>query len=898
MEMGSAKSACRQIRTLYALGTLGSMTDAQLLALFLTHGGDEAEDAFSALVDRHGPLVLAVCRRMLKSTHDAEDAFQATFFILARRAASLARREKLAGWLHGVAVRTASEARRRSARQRKRERRSIEMSNTQSTPDPDQDDILPILDEELGRLPQRFRAALVACELEGKSRRQAALELGLPEGTLSAHLARGRKLLRERLLRRNVTLGSGPASVMIPPVALATIPERLKLATLKASLEFASGSGAAGPSAAVAAASLAERVLKTMVLSKLSLVCSLAMAAGLAAACLGMTVAPAGGRIAQNRPGPNDLSGRVIDETGLAVADGTVTAVVGNYDARVTFASAKTDAEGRFMFPKIWEQETVKAASASGWLGLFARGPDGRLGWLRKVDKSNAGEEERSIAITVGPVGDVRGRVMTRSGHPIKGAPVTPLFVCRRGESRIGDSFAFDRDTAAAFRTTTGQDGSFLLRNIPRGACIQAAVDAPGLGWFHFFWDTTQPVTFTFGDRTGRLSGRIDPQAAAAHPGQISVSARLSESAGLRPGESYQTLLEKIATVANDGSFQLAALPPGRYDLELKLGQSVPFESIPVKDIVVGPEVPAEVQITLNRLLTVTGRVVDAATGKGVARVPVHCYRFDRQTCIKDPRPAETDSGGRYTIKCAPGLVKILPDAIPSEHLVPKFSEAPQKHVQSDEAWPDLKLGAATGLDGIVVDHNGQPVAGAHVYMIESSRGGPRRQNERVKTGAGGRFHFDELDPDDTLSLWARTNIASTAESVNVRPGEARGGIRLTIDPGVSCDVRGMLVDTAGNRIKGATVLLWWGRLYNTGDGNMIDPTILETYVTKENGWFVFRGLWRGYHYSIEVLVDGQRQSLKHLLVDAAEETRDVGKIVVPSTESSLDDARGQNGDR
>jgi hypothetical protein len=182
--------------------------------------------------------------------------------------------------------------------------------------------------------------------------------------------------------------------------------------------------------------------------------------------------------------------------------------------------------------------------------------------------------------------------------------------------------------------------------------------------------------------------------------------------------------------------------------------------------------------------------------------------------------------------------------------------------------------------------------------MIESNHGGPRRQNDRVKTGAGGRFHFDELDPDDRLSLWARTNIAATAESVSVRPGVALGGITLTIDPGVSCDVRGMLVDTTGKRIKGATVQLWWGRQYNTGDGARIDPTILESYVTKENGWFVFRGLWRTYHYSIEVLVDGQRQSLKHLLLDAVEETRDVGKIIVPSTESSLDDARGENGDR
>ncbi len=256
-----------------------------------------------------------------------------------------------------------------------------------------------------------------------------------------------------------------------------------------------------------------------------------------------------------------------------------------------------------------------------------------------------------------------------------------------------------------------------------------------------------------------------------------------------------------------------------------------------------------------------------------------------------------TPTGGTRSI-APPGQIKILPDALPSEHLVPKFSEVPEKYVQSDEAWPDLKLVAAIGLDGIVVDHNGQPVAGAHVYMFESKRGGPRRQNDRVMTGAGGKFHFDQLDPGDTLSLWARSNIAATDGLVSVRPGEARGGITLTIDPGVSCDVRGMLVDTAGKRMKGAKVQLWWGRQYNTADGNWLDPAILESYVTTENGWFVFRGLWRGYHYSIEVLVDGQRQSLKHLLLDPAEETRDVGKIVVPSTESTLEDAPGENGDR
>ena len=191
MESGSARSALRQIRTLYTLGTLGALPDDQLLELFLAGDGDSAEDAFAALVDRHGPMVLGVCRRMLLSSHDAEDALQATFLILARRAASIGRREKLAGWLHGVAVRTASEAKRRSERERTRERRLMAVSNVEAAPAEDWNDLVPLLDEELSRLPQRYRTALVACELEGKSRRDAAGQLGLSEGTLSTHLPGG-----------------------------------------------------------------------------------------------------------------------------------------------------------------------------------------------------------------------------------------------------------------------------------------------------------------------------------------------------------------------------------------------------------------------------------------------------------------------------------------------------------------------------------------------------------------------------------------------------------------------------------------------------------------------------------------------------------------------------------
>ena len=118
MDSEAARGILRDIHTLYTLGTMGGRTDAELLERFLARGDSDAEDAFATLVARHGPMVLGVCRRMLPASHDAEDAFQATFLVLARRAASIVRRERVASWLYGVAVRTAQVARRRVARQR------------------------------------------------------------------------------------------------------------------------------------------------------------------------------------------------------------------------------------------------------------------------------------------------------------------------------------------------------------------------------------------------------------------------------------------------------------------------------------------------------------------------------------------------------------------------------------------------------------------------------------------------------------------------------------------------------------------------------------------------------------------------------------------------------------
>jgi RNA polymerase sigma factor (sigma-70 family) len=381
MEWGSARGALRQIRTLYSIGTLGDLPDARLLEVFLARTGDDAEAAFEAQVHRHGPMVLGVCRRMLRGSHDWEDAFQATFLVLARRAGSIGRREKLANWLYGVAIRTAKEARRRAARRRPMERRMMDVSRIESEPTAeDRDELLAVLDEELNGLPQRYRAALMACELEGKSRREAARQLGIPEGTLSTHLARGRKLLRERLQRRGVSLGVGPIAGLTRPITKAPVPERLLGATVRAALGQASGCGTAC-AISKAVTSLAERVLKMMFLTRLALVIvALMTAAGAAGAvALGLT-AQAGKSANPDPPGPgaNETAGRIVDEAGEGVAGVVVWLQSGPPSEPKTIATATTDAQGRFRLP--WTPSRSNPQDTQNF-NLLARARDERGGW-------------------------------------------------------------------------------------------------------------------------------------------------------------------------------------------------------------------------------------------------------------------------------------------------------------------------------------------------------------------------------------------------------------------------------------------------------------------------------------------------------------------------------------
>jgi len=207
----------------------GDPLDGDLLGAF---AATRSETEFATLIARHGPMVLGVCRRLLGNAADAEDAFQAVFLVLARRAAGLSATRSVAGWLYGTAVRVAMKTRTRDARRRTRERKAVLMRPTDTTDATDWDDLRVVLDEELDRLGDRYRDPLVLCCLEGRSREEAARLLGWPEGTVSGRLARAKELLRNRLTRRGVACSVTALSALLTARGATAVPTELSRATL------------------------------------------------------------------------------------------------------------------------------------------------------------------------------------------------------------------------------------------------------------------------------------------------------------------------------------------------------------------------------------------------------------------------------------------------------------------------------------------------------------------------------------------------------------------------------------------------------------------------------------------------------------------------------------------
>jgi RNA polymerase sigma factor (sigma-70 family) len=259
-----------------ALVQAGSvLQDADLMARFIDRG-DEA--AFELLMRRHGPMVLGVCGRILQNCHDAEDAFQATFLVLVRKAASITPRIMVGNWLYGVARTTALRAKAAASKRRAKESAVLPCPCPSSASSELWTDLLPLLDGELARLPEKYRAPILLCDLESATIRNAAKQLGWPLGTVAGRLARGRKLLARRLARHGVVCSGGLLATLIGQHACAAVPARLVAATVIGVSRYAPACAALAGIPSLRVQALAEGVCKFMFISKLRKGAALTMA--------------------------------------------------------------------------------------------------------------------------------------------------------------------------------------------------------------------------------------------------------------------------------------------------------------------------------------------------------------------------------------------------------------------------------------------------------------------------------------------------------------------------------------------------------------------------------------------------------------------------------------------
>ena len=417
-----------QLDSMLHLGAAGDLSDGQLLDRVDASTGGPAEAAFAVLVERHGPMVLRVCRDAIGNPHDAEDACQAVFLVLARKAGSVRGRESAAGWLFGVARKVASRARRDEARRREHERRKAELAARRLL-DATRRESWEELYEEIDRLPESYRAAVVLCHLEGLTHEEAASRLRCPLRTLQSRLLRARARLRDRLARRGVAPGAGALALLGPGASLSTLPAKFAGATVRLALSDSAGMVPA------AVATLADGVLAMSTLSKLNLALVALMAVGLAAGVVRAVgsgqesrpdaprppavVAPAAPEA--KAPGPVEKEARgqvmargvVVDEAGRPVSGAEILArAFTDRESR-----GVTGPDGSFAVP-------IRGRSIAG-TSLLARSPDGdRLGTANYEYGLTPARADAPVRITLKPGRRVSVRVADASKAPIEGSTV------------------------------------------------------------------------------------------------------------------------------------------------------------------------------------------------------------------------------------------------------------------------------------------------------------------------------------------------------------------------------------------------------------------------------------------------------------------------------------------
>jgi RNA polymerase sigma factor (sigma-70 family) len=715
------------------------------------------ETAFAALVARHGPLVLRVCRRVLGHEQDAEDAFQVTFLVLARGAATIRKRDSLADWLHGVAFRTAMKIKRSEARRRAREMR-VARGEASTGPGPTWSDVQTALDEEIRRLPEPFRSSFILCVLDGKSGTEAARELGCKEGTVSSRVTRARQVLQRALTRRGIELASLLGTFAVGEGAARAVSPSLIKETVRFGLLVANGEPAAGAipphlTALAKGAVGVTSVTKTKLLAAV-LLAALTLAGALAARYeeeprqqtrSGVVTAAPRKETIKPPEAPTDekdavtYAGRVIGPDGKPVAGAKVHYHFITREKEPIPVRAVTDADGRFSFTLTRKDVPLSADAIQSdplRTGQVIVKTDGfTFAWQGR--RKEAGDLLLQLARDDVPI---EGRFVDLEGKPLAGLRITAMSVA-----------APEKGDLSAFLKALESGDTFhvaLFKHLPNN------LDNPILGRRGI---DLLPKTTTDANGRFRLGGFA--------PDRV-VELRVE-------GGTVETASLFVLTRPRPGGSARLLTPPRMRD---------PF---------FGPDGPVLVfwnsfDHALAPGLTVVGTVRDAKTGKPIPGAIVESYKLAGQILSQNTiYHTVADAEGHYVFTGLPrgkdNRIRINPPKDRPYFPVVKNVPVPETF---GKATGDAELQPAVWVDVTATDKGtGKPVPGYVSYFVLPEKWDAEARfqqpfgdayNHMMANRNDGVFRFAALPRKAILAFrtdWAKYPIAREASTIRLPSG-------------------------------------------------------------------------------------------------------------------------------
>ena len=693
----ASPSVVRRMESLFDGGCVAGLSDRQLIERFAARRDAVAESAFAALVAHHGPMVLGICRQLLCDRNDAEDAFQAVFLVLARRAQSIHDPELLGNWLYGVALRTARKSRRRLARIDKQEQEIAARRREISSGVPDVEPLVAQeqaegLHDEIGRLPATLRLPVVLCYFEGLTINEAAGRLRWPHGTVRSRLARARDRLRRGLTRRGMALSATAlaASLASRPAA-ASISPTLSDVVANGAIKFAAGE-AAGGAISVSATSLARAVLRSSSLASLRFLAMGVVFLGVVAAGAGF-VRPAS--TVQDRqdkepdrrqlaarpddvnpkpaPGRMFVTGRVLDPAGRPVQNATVMVYAslkwpgrGDRIARMLpYTLGQTESEGSGQF-RLDAHRT--ASSLHYQVGAVAIAPGFGAGWV-ELDP-DAGQPVAQI--TLRPEQVIHGRLFDVQGRPAQGVEVSVESMSTIAAGSSGMNSAEDQGPffievqpgnlpAWPRPVKSDADGRFTIHGAGRNIRVGISIDHPRFARQRTHIDTdgsSESKNVTMAVEPARIfSGRVtyaDTGEPAPHA-VVGISIQGDDGSSTWAGDVETDSHGRFR--ANPGSgrrYFLSAFPPDR-EPYLYVGKRVEWP---------GGAIEHSVDLALPRGILVRGRITEEGSGKPIAGARLgYVSNPDRdpQSGASNSRAATAADGSfQFGVMPAPGYLTVL----------------------------------------------------------------------------------------------------------------------------------------------------------------------------------------------------------------------------------------------